>query len=424
MAQVKRQTNVDEIEQWFISRGIPHLMAGYSARTDIWTRAIPLLGVGYLLGGLNALDLNESLAWNLVVALAVLVILVVTWVLMTRLRNRPAAILRRAQNAAGVGRTTVQGVGALALPGKSIRGRRGLEGATSRWKFLPTEVGAAELAAFVIGPVLPSVILGQWRDGMRAFIVGLGVLCTIYFVTSYGLFAMFRWAANRARSQVVLFFNVVVRVLPLLLLAITFLFINAEVWQVAGTLQGWPYWVVIALFFALGAFFVLSRIPSLVGALSTFDDWVEVRALVAETPAADLVLPVSGNPAEPPLQMRERLNIGLVSVFSQALQITLVVLAMFTFFVIFGGLAINATTSAAWTQAPVHILSTWASGKFVITEELLRVSGFLGAFTGMYFTVVLSTDATYREEFAEDVAPQVRQAFAVRIAYLHTQKTV
>ena len=397
MARAKRQTNVDEIEQWFISRGIPHLMAGYSARTDIWTRAIPLLGVGYLLGGLNALDLNKSLAWNLVVALAVLVILVVTWVLMTRLRNRPATVLRRAQNAAGT---------------------------TSRWKFLPTEVGAAELAAFVIGPVLPSVILGQWRDGMRALVVGLGVLCTIYFVTSYGLFAMFRWAANRARSQVVLFFNVVVRVLPLLLLAITFLFINAEVWQVAGTLQGWPYWVVIALFFALGAFFVLSRIPSLVGALSTFDDWVEVRALVADTPAAGLVLPSSGNPAEPPLQMRERLNIGLVSVFSQALQITLVVLAMFTFFVIFGGLAINATTSAAWTQAPVHILSTWASGKFVITEELLRVSGFLGAFTGMYFTVVLSTDATYREEFAEDVAPQVRQAFAVRIAYLHTQKTV
>jgi hypothetical protein len=426
VAQGKRQTNVDEIEQWFISRGIPHLMAGYSARTDIWTRAIPLLGVGYLLGGLNALDLRKSLAWNLVVALAVLVILVVTWVLMTRLRNRPAAILRRSQNPAGVGRTTVKRRGARedveALAGKSIRGQRnGLERATSRWTFLPTEVGTAELAAFVVGPVLPSLILGQWRDGMRAFVEGLGVLLTIYFVTSYGLFAMFRWAANRARSQVVLFFNVVVRVLPLLLLAITFLFINAEVWQVAGTLRGWPYWVVIALFFALGAFFVLSRIPSLVGALSTFDDWVEVRALVADTPAAGLVLPSAGNPAEPPLQMRERLNIGLVSVFSQALQITLVVLAMFTFFVIFGGLAINATTSAAWTQAPVHILSTWAEGKFVVTEELLRVSGFLGAFTGMYFTVVLSTDATYREEFTEDVAPQIRQAFAVRIAYLHTR---
>ena len=65
--------------------------------------------------------------------------------------------------------------------------------------------------------------------------------------------------------------------------------------------------------------------------------------------------------------------------------------------------------------------ATWqVSGRpLVVTEPLLRVAGFLGAFTGMYFTVVLSTDATYRDEFAEDVGPQIRQALAVRIAYLH-----
>jgi hypothetical protein len=56
--------------------------------------------------------------------------------------------------------------------------------------------------------------------------------------------------------------------------------------------------------------------------------------------------------------------------------------------------------------------------ELVITEPLLRVAGFLGAFTGMYFTVVLSTDATYRAEFAEDVEPQIRQSLAVRAAYL------
>jgi hypothetical protein len=54
----------------------------------------------------------------------------------------------------------------------------------------------------------------------------------------------------------------------------------------------------------------------------------------------------------------------------------------------------------------------------VVSEPLLRVAGFLGAFSGMYFTVLLSTDATYRDEFAEDVAPLLRQALAVRLAYL------
>ena len=77
-------------------------------------------------------------------------------------------------------------------------------------------------------------------------------------------------------------------------------------------------------------------------------------------------------------------------------------------------------TTQFWTQLDhVHVLATWhVSGRtLVVTEPLLRVAGFLGAFTGMYFTVVLSTDATYRDEFAEDVAPQIREALAVRLAY-------
>jgi hypothetical protein len=88
---------------------------------------------------------------------------------------------------------------------------------------------------------------------------------------------------------------------------------------------------------------------------------------------------------------------------------------------LFGLLAIPEETTRAWTGLDdVHVLLSWNFGGrvIVVTESLLRVAGFLGAFTGMYFTVVLSTDATYREEFAEDVAPQIRQALAVRVAYL------
>jgi hypothetical protein len=371
-----RQVLSDPIERWFIGRGIPHLIAGYSARKDIWTRALPLLGLGYLLNGLNALNVKKSIVWNAVVTLVAIVILATTWAITNRVRHRK--ILAR-----------------------------------------PREIGIPELTAFVVGPMLPSIVLGQFSDALRALVEGVATLSVVYLVTSYGVLPMFRWASKRARAQVVLFFNVVVRVLPLLLLAITFLFINAEVWQVAGSLYGWPYWVVIAIFFALGAFFVLSRIPALVAALSTFDDWAEVGEHLAGTPAADVELPTSGNPDEPPLNRRERFNIGLVSVFSQGLQVTLVVAAIFGFFVLFGFLAIGEAASKTWTQTDVHVLLSADGGRLVLTEELVRVAGFLAAFTGMYFTVVLSTDATYREEFAEDVAPQVRQAFAVRIAYLH-----
>ena len=38
----------------------------------------------------------------------------------------------------------------------------------------------------------------------------------------------------------------------------TFLFVNAEVWEVAGTLTGPIYVVVLAVFFILGNVFLLS----------------------------------------------------------------------------------------------------------------------------------------------------------------------
>ena len=52
-----------------------------------------------------------------------------------------------------------------------------------------------------------------------------------------------------------------------------------------------------------------------------------------------------------------------------------------------------------------------------ITEQLLRVAGFLATFAGLSFTVYLVTDPTYREEFRTDMASEVREVIAVRAAY-------
>ena len=70
--------------------------------------------------------------------------------------------------------------------------------------------------------------------------------------------------------------------------------------------------------------------------------------------------------------------------------------------------------------AQAHVLATLSAGhnKLVITEELLRVAGFLTAFSGLNFTVYLLTDATYREEFRQEVVAELHQAFAVRACYL------
>ena len=81
-------------------------------------------------------------------------------------------------------------------------------------------------------------------------------------------------------------------------------------------------------------------------------------------------------------------------------------------------------TVSEWIGGDRHVLFTVPFGheQLELTEELLRVSAFLAAFSALYFTVVALTDATYRDEFFRDVVSEVRQALAVRLVYLNARR--
>lgn len=370
---------VNEIERWFVQRGVPHLVATDSNDTilDTWTRALPLLVAAYLLLGLNALDVrNWSLGQNLAAAAAVLAMLLATWVLSNRLR----------------------GVATFARP---------------------TDIDAPELALFLFGPAVPILAFGQIRDAVESVLLAAGLLIAIYLWSSYGVGALLRWGARRSSGQLNGLGPLVAKALPLLLVFNTFLFINAEVWEMAGTLTGGAFVVVVLTFFALGAVFAVSRVPGFIRAENRFSSWDEIGTYVDGTPAAAIDLPAGGDTLDP-LRPRQRFNIGLIVLFGQALQISLVVLALTGFFVFFGFMAIPADTVLHWTGLDsVRVIAETGFGgrTLVLTEPLIRVSVFLGAFSGMYFTVVLTTDETYRSEFASDVGPEIRQILAVRTAY-------
>jgi hypothetical protein len=135
-------------------------------------------------------------------------------------------------------------------------------------------------------------------------LVPLGI---VYLVTSYGIVPMVRWASERSVALADSIGSVLRRVLPLLLVSITFLFLAAEAWE----------------------------------------SWAS--------------------------------SIG----------------------------------------GDVNVLLSWSldQHRMVVTEELLRVAGFLATFAGLSFTVYLVTDPTYRNEFRTDVASELREAFGVRAAY-------
>jgi hypothetical protein len=71
---------------------------------------------------------------------------------------------------------------------------------------------------------------------------------------------------------------------------------------------------------------------------------------------------------------------------------------------------------AGTLTGPANIVVLFTFFALGATFALIRVAAFLGAFSGMYFTVVLTTDDTYRSEF-DDVGPEIREALAVRTAY-------
>jgi hypothetical protein len=186
-------------------------------------------------------------------------------------------------------------------------------------------------------------------------------------------------------------------------------------------LVGPAYWVAVGLFPVVATVFLASRVPKDVGELNHFEHWSDIAVLVDGTPiAADSQGDDTDLELVPPLGNREWGNVGLVAVFSQGLQVLMVSALIGSFFVLLGALLVDVTTTNQWVQPlEANVLATLTLGgrELVVTEELLRVAGFLTAFTSLNFTVYLLTDETYRREFRNEVVAELRQAFAVRAAY-------
>jgi hypothetical protein len=263
---------------------------------------------------------------------------------------------------------------------------------------VPERVGKTELAAFVVVPaVLPLIFGGQWRSALVTAGANLLLLALIYGVIGYGLTSILRWVLGRLAGQLRSSLGLVAKALPLLLIFALLSFTNQEAWQIFPGVTTPIYFLIIGLFVALGSLFLAVRIPA------------EARRL--ERDASD---------AAPPLERRQRLNVGLVMFVSQAVQVLIVSAALGAFFVVFGLLAITQDVAEGWIGAPVNVLFDFElfGERLELTEELLRVAGGLAAFSGFYFAIAVFTDSTYREEFLEELTAEMRSSFRAHAEYM------
>ena len=205
----------------------------------------------------------------------------------------------------------------------------------------------AGLALIAVAALALGVVLAYVTDELSlapATMVTLTALAALaYAGPRLGAWPIAKWASRRTMRSLRLLFPMITRALPLLLLFMTFLFINAEVWQVSSTLDGAVLWVTVLLFSAIALGFLLVRLPE---ELDHVDNEVEVSSVLhvcegtpLETYARGLT---DGDGPEHRLIEQtqvhgfEKANLLLVLIVTQALQVLLLALSVFAFFVIFG----------------------------------------------------------------------------------------
>jgi hypothetical protein len=244
------------------------------------------------------------------------------------------------------------------------------------------------------------------------------VVLLLYALTTLRAWSVARWALRRTLRSLGQLFPLVTRALPLLLLFVTFLFINAEVWQVAASLNGSVMWLTVALFTAITVGFLLVRLPE---ELDVFDDELDNAAVLSGCrgtplePWAREHLAADGGlqAGDDRLAGLQKANLVLVLLIVQIVQVLLLALAVFVFFVAFGLLVMDADTIRSWTGESVHALPSLDRAN----TELLKVSVFLAAFSGLYFTVYAVTDEVYRKQFFTSIIRELERSVCARAAY-------
>lgn len=371
-----------DVEKWFVRRGLPNLIHDYQASTDVFTRAAPLLALFWVFGVTGAFG-DRFTGWYQV------------WAAL-------AGALFLGAVAAGVNR---------------LRGRRPLQ--------VPDRVGRVELAAFVLAPAVLPVLLDNSSIGLFLSDIAeaLGFLLLVRLVYGFGLLSIIVWALRHLAHQIGDIVGLMIRSLPLLLIFTMFLFMNAELWQVADGFTTPLFFAATGGLVVISAVFVLFRLPSELENTSTFESTETVDAIVQES-GAPIRCAAADPDLTPALSRTDRINVGVLAMFTLGVQIALVMTIIGAFYLAFGLVTVRPDTIAQWTvggDAGIdRIIDLELFGAEIpLTSELLKVTGFLMSFTALQFTVAALTDKAYREEFFDDLINEIRQALAVRVEYLH-----
>lgn len=279
---------------------------------------------------------------------------------------------------------------------------------------------AVTLLVSLAGGVALAYVAEDVAAAPTTVMVVVGVAALAYAATTLRARPIVAWAVTRTLRSLPQLLPMATRALPLLLVFITFLFINAEVWEVSARLDGAVMVLTVLLFVTVAAIFLLVRLPDELDEADDVKDESVVVDACRHTPLEEQARALveesgrDGIAARAEVLGYEKANLILVLAIAQAVQVLLLALSVFAFFLLFGAVVMNEKVQGNWTGGTIHHLP-WLNH---LSVELLQVSVFLAAFSGLYFTVYAVTDEAYRDQFFSGVKRELERAVGVRAVYL------
>jgi Ca2+/Na+ antiporter len=370
-------------ESWFVRHGLPYFIEDRKATDDVFSPALPLL-----------------LAYSVINLMVVLSLRLTLW---QRVGGAALGILLLC--AVYMLRNLVKGDKAVGLPRRT---------------------GWLEIAGFVL---IPPVVDLATRHRPRLALLDLGVdvvvVLAICLVAS-ALLPLAGWALRRTFQELGEVFNLAARALPLLFLFNSFLFISQDVWEFSANMTKHRIWGVVALLALFTMMFLFYQLPAEVRRVAAQYDRTTVITACRSTPLETVVERVVLHEGELPLTRAQRINVMLVLFIGQVLQVLLLGVLVFVFFLGFGKTALTQKLLNDWTGRPDgtyvavtvfgHPLQDYVHVE--IDNRLWQVSLFLAAVSAFFFAISSLTDEVYKAQFYKRMSGELEAAIQVRRVYL------
>ncbi len=343
-----------ELERSFRAAGLPLLAQDYRATEDVFTRAIPLLALVFVLELLGAVNLEWSVLGNAFAILGGLALLLGAFGILNVLRGR-------------------------------------------RFVSIPSKVGLPELTAFVVLPVvLPLVFGGQLTSALVTGLANLALLGAVWLVVGFGVLSILRWTVVRFFRLLRASLTLLVRALPLLLFFSLVTFFTNEYWQLFGLASDVTFYAAAGLFALLAAAFLLVRLPGSVRDLER-GSGLEVPLGRRQRVNVGLVIFIA-----------QALQVAFVGVAIWAF------FMVFGSLLVTEAIRADWIGSSGRELFTFAFLGE----QLRVTRELVRTAAGVASFSALYYAVASAVDSTYRDEFVDQLTQQLRTTFERRAEYL------